>query len=570
LLNEKNIVKIIAVGPVIFIPLIVIIISIFIAIEDEKNFSKNIAKLESELIYAQRKAVRARVDSVVSYIEYEKSVIKKTLTFRIKKRVDNAYKIAHNIYNEYKEKKSDKEIKNLIVTALNPLSWNEGESSIRIIDDKGALILAPKYMHQLKNKSNVNFQEEIAICKNKKEGLLWNLSTKADKKSTEQFQQVSFVKTFDHYGWCFALSEYLDTAQKKADQSLLTSLSKMYELSDDYIIVNNMHGDILLNPTIPDLIGKNVYDIDNPLLMAIYEKTKKLLSKQESGFGSYTWVNQATKEEDIKHSYVRKIKNSDWLVASGYYESTIKNQVAKKSVELYKSHNIQVRNLLVASVIFILLSLVVSYIIAGYIKKSYIKYENRITYKTKELKKLNETLEHRVKERTKELEKLTQELEVLATTDSLTHVHNRYSIMKILNAEINRSKRYNKVISIIMYDVDYFKNINDEYGHDVGDKVLYEVTTLVKNSLRDMDSIGRYGGEEFLIIMPETSLDNAKEIASRVRKEIQKHNFNYGIKLTVSLGLVELSKNEDANSIFKRLDKLLYDSKNSGRNKLSF
>ena len=577
--NEKNIVKIIAIGPLIFIPLIVIAISLFIAITSSDNFKEDIKKLESELVYAEKTAIKTRVDSIVSYITYRKSVIKKSLTSRVKKRVDNAYKIATNIYEQYKDTKSDKEIKDIIITALRPFSWNDGESFIWILDYKGFFYLAPDYLSHLEKTSIINFKdatgkhvikEEIATCRDKKEGFLWDTFTKQNEDSNKQFKQVVFVKAFGHYDWYFGSGEYLDTANRHADENLLESLKKMYGSSANYVMVNTMDGDILLHRNLPELIGKNVHDINNPVMLGIYDKTIKLLSEKDSAFGTYSWINQATKEKEIKHGYVRKVSNSNWVVASGFFESTIKNLVAKKSTELYKIRSIEVKNLLIISVILILISLIISYIISRELKKRYILYQNQISYKSVELEKLNENLEHRVTMRTKELEELTHELEILATTDSLTHIHNRYSIMNILNLEIHRSRRSKQSLSIIMYDIDYFKDINDTYGHDTGDKVLFELTNVVKNSLRDIDFLGRYGGEEFLVIMPTTSLESAKEIGERVRKEVEKHNFNNDINITISLGLVQLNDDESRDEIFKRLDNLLYDSKRGGRNRLSF
>ncbi len=577
--NEKNIVKVIAVGPLIFIPLIVVVISLFIAKASSDNFQKNIQKLETKLVHAEQKAIKVRVDGVVRHIAYRKSVINQRVMGIVKKRVGNAYRIATRIYEEYKNTKSNKEIKSLIITALRPITWNNEESYIWIVDYDGVLHLGPDYLHNLEKKSVMNLRdttgkyvikEEIATCKEKKEGFLWDSFTKPNEDPSRQFKQVAFVKAFGHFNWYFGSAFYLDTAQKNTEANLLESLKKIYELNDNYVLISSMDGEFLLNRDLPELIGKNIHDLNNPMLLVPFNKAKKLLSEKDSGFDRYSWINKTTNQKETKYSYVRKVPNSDWMVASGYLESSLKNLVAKESVELYKSHNIEVKNLLVISIVLIIISLIISYLISRYIKRSYSRYQCQINSNTTELQKLNETLEYRVLHRTEELERLTKELEILATTDSLTNIHNRYSLMNILNIEIHRSVRYKQALSIIMYDIDYFKNINDDFGHDVGDKVLSELTTVVKKSLRDIDFLGRYGGEEFLVIMPATTLENAKEIASRIRKGVEKHNFKTGVKITISLGLVQLEDGEDRDAIFKRLDNLLYDSKHNGRNRLSF
>ena len=121
-----------------------------------------------------------------------------------------------------------------------------------------------------------------------------------------------------------------------------------------------------------------------------------------------------------------------------------------------------------------------------------------------------------------------------------------------------------------MYDIDYFKKVNDIHGHDIGDKVLTSLSSVVKNNIRDIDIVGRYGGEEFLIILPNTILKDAKYYADRLREKVEQYKFNIVNHITISLGLVELKDNESIDEVFKRVDNLLYKSKNDGRNRVSF
>lgn len=170
----------------------------------------------------------------------------------------------------------------------------------------------------------------------------------------------------------------------------------------------------------------------------------------------------------------------------------------------------------------------------------------------------------------KKLEKMKDDYELLATTDSLTKIHNRYSLMKILSSEISRAKRYNTPLSVCMLDIDFFKKVNDTYGHDIGDVVLSTLSELIKNSLRDMDIVGRYGGEEFIILLPNTELMDANIYAERFRELVENHIFNTVGNITISMGLVQLENDENIDELFKRLDNLLYESKHNGRNRVSF
>ena len=157
----------------------------------------------------------------------------------------------------------------------------------------------------------------------------------------------------------------------------------------------------------------------------------------------------------------------------------------------------------------------------------------------------------------------------LAVTDGLTQILNRKSISDILIKEISRSVRYEKKLSILMFDIDFFKKVNDNYGHQAGDRVLVEITRAVGKTLREIDMIGRYGGEEFLVIFPETELANAYIISNRIRETVENMVWGFGdnVRITISGGVVE-NFGEDSDRMIRRADNLLYYAKENGRNRI--
>lgn len=225
-------------------------------------------------------------------------------------------------------------------------------------------------------------------------------------------------------------------------------------------------------------------------------------------------------------------------------------------------------DLIIVSLIIVLLFIWL--LVFKYIKKKTVDYKAYIDSKNSELVTTNKTLEDRVVQRSQELKEATDQLEELERTDALTDIHNRYSIMKILDTEVDRAKRYSNPLTVFMYDVDNFKRVNDMHGHGVGDDTLYNLTKVVKDSLRDIDIVGRYGGAEFLVIMPSTLLSDAIDVTQRVCETVSNHKFNQIAQLTISIGLVELRRDETMDMLFTRADRLLYKSKDSGRNRVSF
>lgn len=178
--------------------------------------------------------------------------------------------------------------------------------------------------------------------------------------------------------------------------------------------------------------------------------------------------------------------------------------------------------------------------------------------------KLNRRLAHEIETR----KKLENDLIVPATIDKLTQIYNRRKLEEIVETEIERSKRYNSPLSLIMLDLDDFKHVNDTYGHQVGDNVLKELANILKNNIRLSDTAGRWGGEEFMIVVPETAANNARELAEKIRNLISSSSFAGSCIITISLGLAQLQMGDDFDSFLKRVDDALYQAKSRGKNRV--
>ncbi len=160
-----------------------------------------------------------------------------------------------------------------------------------------------------------------------------------------------------------------------------------------------------------------------------------------------------------------------------------------------------------------------------------------------------------------------EKTEQLVFRDSMTGLYNHQYIVSNLQEEIDRSERYKIPLSIIVLDVDNFKKINDSYGHVMGDSVLKRVSKTIKSQCRIMDKIGRYGGDEFVIVLPETDLEKAVILARRLLESVESLSFDNSVKVTVSLGIAQLDEGETASAFIERADDKLYAAKRAGRNR---
>jgi len=189
-----------------------------------------------------------------------------------------------------------------------------------------------------------------------------------------------------------------------------------------------------------------------------------------------------------------------------------------------------------------------------------------------ELEDLNTLLDSRVRERTQALEEANLRLASLSTTDALTGINNRRHFNEELKREIARSIRYNSALSLLMLDIDFFKKVNDTFGHLFGDEVLKVIGQVLHNSLRKHDICARYGGEEFVVLLPETGVREALIAAEKIRLIIASKQIAFEqavAKVTISIGIAYFNAKTmgDESKLIDAADKALYQAKRSGRNK---
>ncbi|MFZ5986531.1 MAG: GGDEF domain-containing response regulator [Bacillota bacterium] len=186
-------------------------------------------------------------------------------------------------------------------------------------------------------------------------------------------------------------------------------------------------------------------------------------------------------------------------------------------------------------------------------------------------------MQKELEEKNKELMEKNTLLEQMAITDSLTGLFNKGYVLERLESEIQRAARYNEAISLIIIDIDHFKEVNDTYGHLMGDKLIKEISEEITSSVRDVDIVGRYGGDELMVICPNTDINGAKILAERIRSNIHNHKFELKgeiVPITVSLGVSSAAPSlytkadSDIVRIIGEADIALYRAKSSSRNKV--
>lgn len=198
------------------------------------------------------------------------------------------------------------------------------------------------------------------------------------------------------------------------------------------------------------------------------------------------------------------------------------------------------------------------------LRRSRDELEHLVTERTHELAQTNENLKSEIEER----KRVEAKLEQLAITDPLTGILNRRRFTAILDVEMKRAARFRSPLSVVFFDIDHFKQVNDSFGHPVGDRVLIDVAKLVAANIRSYDVFARWGGEEFIILAPNCGVDSAGRLAEKLRGLVENHTFAENHRITCSFGAAELGADDSAETLVGRADYALYQAKKGGRNRV--
>ncbi|MBU0632663.1 cache domain-containing protein [bacterium] len=574
-LSEKRLISLITYGPFIFIPFIITMVSFFTLHVSKLQYEDSLDDMQTVYVEAQKNRVISKVDIAAKLLQYKESMTKEMLKEKVKNRVDTAYAIAKNLYQQNIDTHTRKEVQKIIIDSLRPLTWNDGESFIFIVDFNGVAHLSPSYLRHFEGRDILDLKdadkryiikEEIALAKEKGYGYLWDTFMREDHDSSKQYSQLAYIKKFDDFNWYLGSAEYLDTAMEEMQKHALDILQNMFLHQSEYFFVIDKYGNNIMN-------GQNLFP-KNTNVLALKDVDGKELIKElikssnsiKPYFVSYKLRNPVTNKIEEKFSYVKKVEGSDWIVGSGFYYNEYNKKLEEKVLVLQEMYKKQYKTILTFSFFLIVLSLFASYYLSIALKKRFMLYSKEIRDKNNELMNLNASLEQIVLQRTEELNQAYEDMKEIAIKDSLTQVYNRYYFNDALLSEIHRSDRYNLTFSLCMFDLDHFKEVNDTYGHDVGDMVLKSIAEVVKKYLRKSDVFARVGGEEFMIIMPKTTIRTSSKIINRILIGVEEHIFEKIEHLTISAGLVTYKAKEDKDELIKRVDLALYNAKKNGRN----
>ncbi|WP_417552254.1 diguanylate cyclase [Marinomonas fungiae] len=320
-----------------------------------------------------------------------------------------------------------------------------------------------------------------------------------------------------------------------------------------------------------DTEGKILIHPDETLPDTLHQEIISHIPKEMNTSGSLSYNNG----EHNKLAHFNRIDELGWIVVTEVNLSDIRQPIVKTIAS----------TLLVIVLGSLFTTWFMSYVLSRYLILPLKRLQQRVQeitegkdeldkyeFPNNEIGKISEAIEKLTEKalikKNIELKDKNTLLSTISHTDQLTSIANRRKMMEVLHTEVSNYQRGHRPFSVLMFDIDHFKRVNDTFGHEVGDQVLRRLAQVVKATIRDTDTLGRWGGEEFVIVCPNTDQNMALNIAEKVFSAIHSNNFPMQINVTVSLGLSEFTNNHSLESILVEIDRKMYRAKQLGRNQI--
>lgn len=435
----------------------------------------------------------------------------------------------------------------------------------------------------------------VEIARKEGEGF-YSYGWKKSDQDDYYYEKLSFARDFPAWNLVIGTGIYIDDIQKEMNQRKQALLEQLRELVKStkinlsgYFFIFDENGKVIIHPD-SQREGKIVTTLNPKTEQPIISDL--INAAHGSGKLTYLWDKPDEPGNYIykKEAWIEYIPELKWYVATSVYTDEVKetSQQLKRSIIiiglaiLFLSFAVAViflQKLLKPIIDLARKAMLVSN--GNYQVRAITTSNDEIGSLCKEFNQMVETIEdniynldQKVKEKTRELEQSKNELKVLASTDPLTGIFNRRSFIDFSQHMLGQAKREKFAISLLMLDIDKFKRINDTWGHDVGDQVLKTLTSTLEGLLRKNDLVCRYGGEEFVVLLPRTPLSGASVIADKIRQAIAQKGYKLSngemIYFSVSIGVTEVDVVNEIhlNLALKRSDIALYQAKAQGRNRV--
>jgi len=547
LFDEKKLTKWVVILPIISV-IITALVFVSTGIHNRKNnFDKEILQKQVTILKDNKIEAIEKVDSIASFLHSTKILQIKEAQQDVQNMVNLASGIVQNVYVD-NQNLPQKEIVEKIKNRLRDIRFWDETGYFFMYDLKGeCLLLPPK--PSLENTNLINLQdakdkytikELIRIAQNNGHGFLeWHWYKPHEKIMKKK---IGFVKIFE------PLNILIGTARYEEDilNTIKARMTKLFNEDENVFFIYDAKRNISI---------KKTKSMDEETLSHIIHGSQIvpegyfINSTASTNFDIYKDISDGT-------LYVRYLDKFDWIVGVDTYDEEILKNLYKKKEQLEESFTMLIQNRILFAVAIILIVLLVTSFFSNQLKKVLKRYQKNLIRQYKVTLRQQEKLTHNLKH------------------DYLTSLPNRILLTDRLEQLIKHSPRNNKKVAVMFVDVDKFKSINDSLGHDVGDLLLQEIAKRLKQSMRDSDTVARFGGDEFVILVDDVvNIHDIIKVIDKIQKSIaQKIDLNKTEHIiTLSMGIsVFPSDGTSVQSLLKNADIAMYKAKNEGGDRYRF
>jgi len=574
--------------------LIVIIVGATMVFIDTRQHNALVEKTSERISNQLKESMISRVKRSTTLIEQVHQNAEAFLRDKLAKRVREAHKQASIILSKNADLPLSTQ-KDLITETLRPIRFNFGRSAINVMDIYGELQLLPdnisyeghKFQDLKPKQKNHLPQLKVVIDQVRKDGELYvegynAINFNGSVSHSDANPRVGFFKYLEPLDWVIGTSESVEAYEKETKERFLGIVAPLENKQLIKFIIVDYNLNLLIDPGVE--ISEKEIPANQKLVHVLPENSKlfnkaiTLAKEGKSEIIEAHWFNRKTKQYEPILLYLESSPSWKWIIGSFVTLSGIEKEIGLNKARLTDRIENQITEITAILIVAYAITLIAALFIYRKVNwhfKLFIDHLQHAAHDNLPVEKDSisikefDLLAHTMNEQLEKRLELQHKLEKLAQKDPLTDLYNRRRMDELLNLEASRVKRNNSRFSLILCDIDHFKQVNDGYGHETGDKVIIAVADILKQSLRQQDFVSRWGGEEFLIALPETDINQAIIVAEKIKDLCENSvvsNAGHNVHFTMTLGIDVFDNSKDIKATIAAADAALYEGKQTGRN----
>ncbi|CED57595.1 putative membrane associated regulator, GGDEF family protein [Aliivibrio wodanis] len=498
-LKNSKLLRLLQYLPIMVIVVFTIVLNLNVINSNERKITALLDAVHSEVLETKQQQAQAVVEQAYQQIEHEKALIDRIAREKLRLRVQTAFSIVDGLLKINKDKPLS-EVKQLIIDTLRAMRFDDGTGYFYIYDMEGRNIMHPilpementLMLDMVDSRGNYIIQNQLKSIKETGQAYNHYWYIKPSQQDRE-FEKVSFDRYLESLGWYIGSGAYVEDIEKQIQAQVLSMLSSVNLGNTGYIFVSDIDGSVKLQNQ------KIITDHPSLFLSNDNEKHQELIQIAKTGdFFTYEHTDVHSGDIEEKISYVRLIKDWNWVIGTGFYTSDITKLTEQKKQKLIVESHLELQIMLAFSVLLTILLTVIVLVIGKRVTNHVILLEEQVIGDYERL------------------ESSKNEMQYMAEFDLLTNLPNRTLLSTKIQKNIGLSRLEDKKVAVVFVDLDDFKNVNDQFGHSAGDQLLQQIGKRFELILGKNDFVARFGGDEFVFCLP--LLKNSDEARHKVEQ----------------------------------------------------